>query len=107
MNSFDEKIIKLQNKLSFFEHYYGYNNVEACRLREKLKLYRQVREMSYEEVGESIEHAAGEIAKSKMGYYANKVNVAEDKHLLMVLAERIKAEKEEAKRNENLACIED
>lgn len=99
MNDFDKKIIKMQSKLAYLEYVYGYNCNRATKLRDTLEMYKDVKKMSREEMCEEITYAAGEIAKLKTGYYSCHTGVSNERKLLKVLTEKIKAEKKEVSKN--------
>jgi len=96
MGKFEAKIKKMEDKLAYLQHYYGYNDRKAQILREKLELYKIVEKMSHAQVGENITCAAGEIEKLKSGYYSSATSVDSAKKLLNVLRERIKSDKKDA-----------
>lgn len=95
MNTFKTKIKKMEDKLAYLEFYYGYNNIKACDLRDKLEIYRQVDKMSREEIGNQLTRTAGEIEKLKSGYYYYATSVDDERKLLNVLREKIKSDKKD------------
>ena len=76
---------------------------EKKELRKKVALYEKVSKMSHAEIGTQLTHSAGEIQKLKSGYYGYNTSVDEDRKLVKVLTERIKAEKQERKKNKESA----
>ena len=99
MNKFEQKIEKMEKNLADLQFFYGYNNYRALDLRKKLAMYKKVAQMSHKEVGEQLAYSAGEVQKFKSGYYGYNISVEEDRKLVRVLTERIKAEKQEQKKN--------
>lgn len=99
MNKFEMKIEKMRTKLADLQFCYGYNNYRVCELRRKIKLYEEVAGMSHKEVGEQLAYSAGEVQKLKSGYYGKYTSVDQDRKLIKVLTERIKAEKQKEKKN--------
>lgn len=95
MNTFKTKIKKMEDKLAYLEFYYGYNNIKACDLRDKLKIYKEVDKMSREEIGNQLTRTAGEIEKLKSGYYYYATSVDDERKLLNVLREKIKSDKKD------------
>ena len=98
MGKFEAKIKKMEDKLAYLQHYYGYNNRKLQILREKLELYKKVATLSYGEVGERLADVAGEIERSKYGFYY-EAPVDQSKKLLNILRERIKSDKTESIKN--------
>ena len=99
MNDFTKKIIRLKVKLSFLESRPKVDNIRIYNLKKKLEIYEKVDEMSHKEVGEQLSYSAGEIEKLKSGYYNKKKVVDYENKLLVVLRERIKADKKEQLEN--------
>ena len=98
MSKFKEKVEKMKFDLANIQFAYGYYSNKAVKLREKLEIYEKVVDLSYGEVGKSLAYVAGEIEKSKSGFYC-EAPVYESKKLLNVLRERIKADKKESTKN--------
>lgn len=92
MNKFEEKFRKLEVKVARLQFFYGYNSYIASRLRKKLEIYKKVREMNHAEIGDQFAYSAAEIQKVKSGYYNKNTGVEENKKLIRVLTERIKAD---------------
>ena len=107
MNKFEEKFNKIEMKTAFLQHCYGYNDYRTLRLRKKLELYKKVMKMSHEEVANQLVYSAGEIQKFKSGYYNHNTGVDENRKLIKVLTERIKAENQEAKKTnkDSVGCL--
>lgn len=99
LTTFDLKIKNLENKLANIEYIFGYNYRKAIALREQIAEYKKVQAMDYVQISDEIEQAAGRIERNKINYYGYKVDVGNERRLLKILAERIKADRADTKHN--------
>lgn len=87
MNKFEIKTRKLIQELAWRKWAFGSNS--AKRLEEKCELYKEVNEMTTDQVVEELVHVAGVIEKANV---LSGNDATKERKLIKVLRERIKAE---------------